>query len=127
MNYSEVKGLLEAGFTADEIREMLTENTGGENENTNVIPDMLVNDSEKEVTHNQDSADNGSDQGNRQDENTNNQLFENLNANIQKLINTIQVSNLRNNTMDKMSDSDINTQVDSIMASMIRPEQKKGD
>lgn len=127
MNYSEVKGLLEAGFTADEIREMLTENTGDENENTNVVTDMLVKDSEKEVSRSQDPADNGSDQASRQDENTNNQLFENLNANIQKLINTIQASNLRNNTMDKMSDSDINTQVDSIMASMIRPEQKKGD
>lgn len=127
MNYSEVKWLLEAGFTADEIRGMLTENPGGENENTNVVPDMLVNDSEKEVSRNQDPADNGSDQAIRQDENTNNQLFENLNANIQKLINTIQASNLRNNTMDKMSDSDINTQVDSIMASMIRPERKKGD
>ena len=127
MNYSEVKGLLEAGFTADEIRGMLTENAGGKNENTNVVPDMLVKDSEKEVSHSQDPADNGSDQSNRQDENTNNQLFETLNTNIQKLINTIQASNLRNNTVDKMSNSDLNSQVDSIMASMIRPEQKKGD
>ena len=127
MNYSEVKGLLEAGFTADEIRGMLTENTGGENENTNDVSDMLANDSEKEVSRSQDPADNGSDQTSLQDENTNNQLFETLNTNIQKLINTIQASNLRNNTVDKMSNSDLNSQVDSIMASMIRPEQKKGD
>ena len=127
MNYSEVKGLLEAGFTADEIRGMLSDTAGGESENPNVIADILVNDSEKEVSNKQDSADNGSDQASRQDENTNNQLFETLNTNIQKLINTIQASNLRNNTVDKMSNSDLNSQVDSIMASMIRPEQKKGD
>ena len=47
---------------------------------------------------------------------------------MQKLIKTIQTSNLRNNSYDKPEAVDIDKQVDSIMASLIRPEHdKKGE
>lgn len=42
-----------------------------------------------------------------------------LNDNISKLIKTIQASNLINNTADKLPD--LNKEVDSIMESLIRP------
>ena len=42
-----------------------------------------------------------------------------LNENISKLIKTIQASNLINNTADKLPD--LNKEVDSIMESLIRP------
>lgn len=44
-----------------------------------------------------------------------------LNENISKLIKTIQSSNLANNSIDKPANADITKQVDTIMESIIRP------
>ena len=50
-----------------------------------------------------------------------NPALDQLNANISKLIRTIQSSNLANNSIDKPGTPDLNTQVDTIMESIIRP------
>ena len=52
--------------------------------------------------------------------------FTQLNATMEKLIKTIQSSNLNNNSFDHMKETDINTEVDKIMAGIIRPEREKG-
>ena len=132
MNYSEVKELLQAGFTAEEIRGMLT--TPADNpqnpqdnphpENTNDSSDGSDNGSEKTLRATQDPA------GDRQilaavaEENPNNPKFDQLNATMEKLIKTIQSSNLNNSSFDKMKETDINTEVDKIMAGLIRPERE---
>ena len=49
-----------------------------------------------------------------------------LNENISKLIRTIQSSNLRTASMDKPSEEDITSKVDKIMQGIIRPDINKG-
>ena len=49
-----------------------------------------------------------------------------LNENINKLIRTIQSSNLRTASMDKPSEEDITSKVDKIMQGIIRPDINKG-
>ena len=51
--------------------------------------------------------------------------FNQLNATMEKLIKTIQHSNLNNNSFDRMKETDINSEVDKIMAGIIRPEREK--
>ena len=50
--------------------------------------------------------------------------FNQLNSTMEKLIKTIQSSNLNNSSFDKMKETDINTEVDKIMAGLIRPERE---
>ena len=132
MNYSEVKELLQAGFTADEIRTMMNPQANNpqnpqdnpQQENTNDSSDGSDNGSEKTLRATQDPA------GDRQilaaaaEENPNNPKFDQLNATMEKLIKTIQSSNLNNSSFDKMKETDINTEVDKIMAGLIRPERE---
>ena len=49
-----------------------------------------------------------------------------LNENITKLIRTIQSSNLRTASIDKPSEEDITSKVDKIMQGIIRPDINKG-
>lgn len=49
-----------------------------------------------------------------------------LNENISKLIRTIQSSNLRTASMEKPSEEDITSKVDKIMQGIIRPDINKG-
>ena len=51
--------------------------------------------------------------------------FNQLNATMEKLIKTIQHSNLNNNSFDHMKETDINAEVDKIMAGIIRPEREQ--
>ena len=51
--------------------------------------------------------------------------FNQLNDTMEKLIRTIQHSNLNNNSFDHMKETDINTEVDKIMAGIIRPEREQ--
>lgn len=134
MNYSEVKELLQAGFTAEEIRGMLT--TPSDNpQNPQVnpqepIPNVSVNapDNSSENPENKpgDQLDPVPDQAGAQAVNTNNPNFNQLNATMERLIKTIQSSNLNNSSFDKVPETDINTKVDQIMAGLIRPEREKG-
>ena len=114
MNYSEVKELLQAGFTAEEIRGMLTtpaDNPQNPQENPQPEqpeqPDPPAQPQPVQPEQTQDDA-----------------KFNQLNATMEKLIKTIQSSNLNNSSFDKMKETDINTEVDKIMAGLIRPERE---
>ena len=113
MNYSEVKELLQAGFTAEEIRGMLItpadnpQNPQDNPQHEQPQPEQL----EKQPQPEQPQED---------------AKFNQLNATMEKLIKTIQLSNLNNNSVDHLKDTDINTEVDKIMAGIIRPEREKG-
>ena len=106
MNYSEVKELLQAGFTAEEIRGMLTTPADNpQNPQDNPQPEQPQPEQPEQP---QDDA-----------------RFNQLNATMEKLIKTIQHSNLNNNSFDRMKETDINSEVDKIMAGLIRPERER--
>lgn len=137
MNYSEVKELLSAGFTADEIRGMLSDNPQNaqafpQMENTNVSEVPNAEHSENSENFAPGGSDSVPDPAGAPAENPNipknDEQLTQLNESIQKLIKTIQVSNLHNNSIPTNGTADINDKVDSIMASIIRPEHNtKGD
>ena len=116
MNYSEVKELLQAGFTAEEIRGMLTTpEDNPQNPQENPQPDQPEQPQPDQLAQPQPV----------QPEQTQAEAqFNQLNATMEKLIKTIQSSNLNNSSFDKMKETDINTEVDKIMAGLIRPERE---
>ena len=114
MNYSEVKELLQAGFTADEIRQMLSVNPQDDNpQNPQENPQVEEPEYQAEVKQPDPVP-------------VNDQRFDQLNTTMEKLIRTIQSANLNNSSFDSVKETDINTEVDKIMASIIRPERKEG-
>lgn len=116
MNYSEVKELLQAGFTAEEIRGMLTTPADNpQNPQENPQPDQPAQPQPDQPAPPQ------PDQPAPPQDDT---KFNQLNATMEKLIKTIQSSNLNNSSFDKMKETDINTEVDKIMAGLIRPERE---
>ena len=116
MNYSEVKELLQAGFTAEEIRGMLiTPTDNPQNSQENPQPEQTQPELPEEQT-----------QPVQPEQNQDDAKFNQLNATMEKLIKTIQSSNLNNNSFDHMKETDINAEVDKIMAGLIRPEREKG-
>lgn len=113
MNYSEVKELLQAGFTADEIRGMLitpTDNPQPEPKQPEEQPQPVQPEEQPHPV--------------QQEQNQDDAKFNQLNATMEKLIKTIQLSNLNNNSFDHMKETDINAEVDKIMAGLIRPERE---
>ena len=120
MNYSEVKELLQAGFTAEEIRGMLTTPSDNpQNPQDNPQPKQPEEQPEPKQPEEQPEP--------KQPEQTQDDAkFNQLNATMEKLIKTIQHSNLNNNSFDRMKETDINSEVDKIMAGIIRPEREKG-
>ena len=128
MNYSEVKELLAAGFTADEIRGMMNNPQNTQNNpqpakkpETEHFPEEPEKGSENIPNQDTDHGAAAQDPAVKKEENTNDPRFEALNNTMERLIRTIQSSNLHNSTMDTPSKDDINKQVDSIMSSIIRP------
>ncbi len=111
MNYSEVKALLEAGFNADEIRGMLNPQNPQDNPQTDPEP---TPEPEPEPAASPEPA---PEPDNR---------FNQLNETMTKILKAIQGNNLQNNSIPSM-DADIDTQVDKIMGSLIRPEHEKGE
>lgn len=111
MNYSEVKALLEAGFNADEIRLMLNP----QNQQDNPQPDP-------EPTPEPDPESTPEPTPDPEPDNR----FNQLNETMTKILKAIQGNNLQNNSI-KTIDADIDTQVDKIMGSLIRPEREKGE
>lgn len=115
MNYSEVKELLQAGFTAEEIRGMLiTPADNPQNPQDKPQPEQPQPDQPEQTKPDQPEQ--------PQDD----AKFNQLNATMEKLIKTIQHSNLNNNSFDKINETDIDSKVDQIMAGLIRPEREKG-
>lgn len=116
MNYSEVKELLQAGFTAEEIRVMLaTPADNPQNPQENPQPEQPAQPQPEQPAQPEPDQ-----PAQPQDE----AKFNQLNATMEKLIKTIQSSNLNNSSFDKMKETDINTEVDKIMAGLIRPERE---
>lgn len=116
MNYSEVKELLQAGFTAEEIRGMLiTPSDNPQNPQENPQPEQ-----QEQPQPDQPAQPQPAQPEQPQDDTK----FNQLNATMEKLIKTIQSSNLNNSSFDKMKETDINTEVDKIMAGLIRPERE---
>ena len=115
MTFSEVKELLSAGFTHDEIMQFSTESTGfqqpitSQQEAAADDPEPMPAEPEPKEAAPDPEPD----------------MFNQLNDTMNRLIKTIQSSNLKNNSFDKQSETDINKQVDSIMATIIRPEHTK--
>lgn len=117
MKFLDVARMLKAGFTADEIRQMdkddnpQPENPQNSQDNPQPDPEPSPEPSPVPVPALEEDH-----------------RFDQLNETMQKLIKTIQASNLRNDSIQSMTDTDINSQVDKIMAGIIRPEhEKKGD
>lgn len=121
MNYSEVKELLQAGFTAEEIRGMLitpTDNPQNPQDNPQPEqPEPVQPEKQPEPVQPEQP------QPVQPEENQDDAKFNQLNATMEKLIKTIQLSNLNNNSFDHMKETDINAEVDKIMAGIIRPER----
>lgn len=114
MNYSEVKALLEAGFNADEIRQMLNP----QNPQDSPQPDSEPNpEPTPEPTPDPTPEQTPPEPDNR---------FNQLNETMTKILKAIQGNNLQNNSIKTMDDTDIDTKVDKIMGSLIRPEREKG-
>ena len=109
MNYSEVKALLEAGFNADEIRQML--NPQNPQDNPQPDPEPTPEPTPEPDPEPAPEPDN---------------RFNQLNETMTKILRAIQGNNLQNNSIPSM-DADIDTQVDKIMGSLIRPEREKGE
>ena len=110
MNYSEVKELLQAGFTAEEIRAMMNNPQNPQDNPQEPQP------AEPEVKPELQPEVKPEEDDNR---------FTQLNQTMEKLIKTIQSSNLQNASFDKRSEPDLNSEVDKIMGSIIRPEERK--
>ena len=120
MNYSEVKELLAAGFTADEIRLMMN---NPQNSQNNPQPAPQPDPEPAPQPEPQPDPEPAPQPEPVQDDSR----FETLNNTMERLIKTIQASNLQSSHMDTPSKDDINKQVDSIMSSIIRPEHEKED
>lgn len=117
MTFSEIKMLLDAGFSKDEI--MTLDQTG---EVTRIVPDPVpdpapADDPVPEPAPADDPVPDPAPAP--APAAAPDPITKQLNDNISKLIKTIQASNLINNTADKLPD--LNKEVDSIMESLIRP------
>lgn len=131
MNYVEVKALLDAGFTADEIRGMMGNVQTNNPQNPQNNPQDLSPDTAEQISTVPDSPVPDSDPVNSSDPvpvpgNKTDQDFSALNATMERLIKTIQTSNLRSDSFSAPAAKDLDSQVDSIMGSIIRPERKEG-
>lgn len=134
MKLEEVTRLVEAGFTAAEIREMMSNGPENNPQNPQNNPQPVVIDEQKQnnpVPDNPDpvpdpdhSSDPVPDPGKQAD--PDDARFNQLNNTMERLIKTIQESNLRSGTFGNPTGTDLDTQVDNIMGSIIRPERQEG-
>ena len=134
MNLSEVTKLIDAGFTAEEIRGMMNNAPANNPQNPQNNPQPVVVDEQKQpgtVPGNSDPVpgpDHSPDPvpvpGEQTDQDDS--KFTALNDTMQQLIRTIQTANLANSSFDKPTGEDLVSKVDRIMASIIRPERKEG-
>ena len=117
MNYTEVKELLDKGFTTDEIRGFM---------NPVAVPKGTEPEKKEAAEPEKKEPDNNSQnpQNNPQDFD---ERFNKLTDTIDKLIKTVQGNNRLNDSFNKPNEQDLDKQVDNIMASIIRPDHKKGE
>ena len=119
MTLAEVKSLLDAGFTKAEI--MAFEGAPADADNTPDPAPAAAADNNSDPAPEPAPAAAADNTPDPAPEPVQNPALDQLNANIAKLIRTIQSSNLANNSIDKPGTPDLNTQVDTIMESIIRP------
>lgn len=113
MNYSEVQALVKAGFTAQEIRDMLNPQIPQDNPQADPeLEEPEVKPEEPEV---------------KPEEVPEDHRFEELNNTMTKILKAIQGNNLQNSSFNSPAETDINKEVDKIMGSLIRPERQKGE
>ena len=134
MNLSEVTKLLDAGFTAEEIREMMNNVPANNPQIPQVSPQVVGTDEQKQSVPVPGDSDPFPDPvipydpvpvpGKQADQDDS--KFTALNDTMQQLIRTIQSANLANSSFDKPTGEDLVSKVDRIMASIIRPERKEG-
>ena len=120
MNYAEVKSLLDAGFTVDEIRSMgFPQNPQNNPQEPAPVEQAPVEQAPVEQAPVEPAPNEATPPDPVEEK------FNQLTGSIEKLIKTIQVSNLNRTSMDTNNNpADIDKQVDSIMAGLIRPEKK---
>ena len=113
MKYSEVKELLQAGFTADEIRQMLPQAAD------ETVPEQDGTPEEQPAAEPEQTEQPAAAQPELDEKLTG------LNNTINQLIKTIQASNLQNNFRDSTPEVQLEKQVDDIMKSIIRHEKEE--
>ena len=111
MTFSEVKQLLDAGFTKEEIMAFETPAAPAQISTPAQVPETDPVSTPASTPAQVPETD---------------PAISALNENISKLIRTIQSSNLRTASMDKPSEEDITSKVDKIMQGIIRPDINKG-
>lgn len=116
MTLSDIKDLLAAGFTHDEIMQL--NNPQNPQDYPQEQPDP--EEQEPEQDNNQDPAPAPAAPAAPAEDKLNQ-----LTGQIDQLIRTIQASNLQNNFVDSARKADLNQQVDDIMKSIIRPEKEE--
>lgn len=135
MTFSEVKQLLDAGFTKDEIMAFETPAAPAQISTPAQIPETdpaSTTASTPAQVSETDPVNTPAPVPAQVQASTPAQVPETdpaisaLNENISKLIRTIQSSNLRTASMDKPSEEDITSKVDKIMQGIIRPDINKG-
>ena len=113
MTFSEIKELLDSGFTRDDIM------TLAGSVSPDPVPADLGPEPEPDPSPAEDPVPDPAPAPAPAQASAPDPITKQLNDNISKLIKTIQASNLINNTADKLPD--LNKEVDSIMESLIRP------
>ena len=125
MTLSDIKDLLAAGFTHDEIMQL--NNPQNPQDFPQEQPEISPDPEEKEPipdpipeSYPQDQPATAAPAAPAEDK------LNQLTGQIDQLIRTIQASNLQNNFVDSARKADLNQQVDDIMKSIIRPEKEGG-
>ena len=120
MTLSDIKDLLAAGFTHDEIMQLNNPQNPQDypQEQPDPTPDPTPDpkEQEPEQDNNPDPAPAAAPAEDKLNQ---------LTGQIDQLIRTIQASNLQNNFVDSARKADLNQQVDDIMKSIIRPEKEE--
>ena len=120
MNYQEVKELLNVGFSVDEIRQIMNNpQNPQDNPQDNQKPEQQEDKKHEEVKDPvPDPKENEKD--------SSEDKFNQLNSTVERLIKTIQASNLQNAVIESPGEN-LDQEVDKIMAGIIRPERKEED
>lgn len=119
MNYSEVKSLLDAGFTADEIRTMLNNPQNPQNNSQDPEPTPA-----QTPTPAPDPEPNPAPAPDPEPAPADDERFNQLNETMNRILKAIQASNRNTATVNTVQ-PDLDTAVDKIMNGIIRPEKEE--
>lgn len=121
MTLSDIKDLLAAGFTHDEIMQLNNpQNPQNPQDFPQEQPESSPDPEEKQPDPDTNPESNPQEPAAPAEDKLNQ-----LTGQIDQLIRTIQASNLQNNFVDSARKADLNQQVDDIMKSIIRPEKEE--